>query len=263
MSLEAPIPTPTLPLKGREFQTRPCAKLTRRRVKEREFPCPPTGAKELIAQSKQACAALSSSRPRSHQGGVVLLVALIVLVAMTIAGLALMRSTTTTNLIAGNLAFHQAATSAADLGVETAHNWLAGKGNASLKTDDTANGYSAAVGICSASPPAGSYPCQEKGANDSWEVYWKSLGSTRVKSSVSNGSDGNSISYAIHRLCTQAGDPNSVPCAQAPVLPTASGQGVGEAPIEGLSPVYYRVTVRVQGPRNTVSFIQNITSLPQ
>ena len=255
MSLEAPIPTPTRPIANVAGATFP--------LKGREFSCPPTGAKELIAQSKQACASLSSSRPRSRQRGVVLLVALIVLVAMTIAGLALMRSTTTTNLIAGNLAFHQAATSAADLGVETAHNWLASKGNAGLQNDLNTDGYSAAVGICSASPPAGSYPCQEKGANDSWEVYWKSLGSTRVKSSVSNGSDGNSISYAIHRLCTQAGDPNSVPCAQAPVLPTASGQGVGEAPIEGLSPVYYRVTVRVQGPRNTVSFIQNVTSLPQ
>jgi Tfp pilus assembly protein PilX len=39
------------------------------------------------------------------QQGVVLLMALIMLVALTLAGIALVRSVDTTNLIAGNLAF--------------------------------------------------------------------------------------------------------------------------------------------------------------
>ena len=58
--------------------------------------------------------------PRGYQRGVSLVIALIALVAMTLAGLALMRSVDTTNLISGNLAFRQSALNATDVGVETA-----------------------------------------------------------------------------------------------------------------------------------------------
>ena len=51
---------------------------------------------------------------RGAQHGVVLLISLIVLVAMTLAGIAVMRSVDTNVLIAGNLAFRNAALSAAD-----------------------------------------------------------------------------------------------------------------------------------------------------
>lgn len=51
---------------------------------------------------------------RRAQQGVVLFVALIILVAMTLAGIALMRSVDTNVLIAGNLAFRQGATMAGD-----------------------------------------------------------------------------------------------------------------------------------------------------
>ncbi|MBK7423656.1 MAG: hypothetical protein IPJ48_11460 [Propionivibrio sp.] len=46
----------------------------------------------------------------ARQGGVVLMIALIILVALTIGGIALVRSVSTTSIIAGNLAFQQAAT---------------------------------------------------------------------------------------------------------------------------------------------------------
>ena len=60
-----------------------------------------------------------TSLPRA-QGGIVLLIALIILIAMTIAGIALLRSVDISNIIAGNLAFKQAATHAGDIGVERA-----------------------------------------------------------------------------------------------------------------------------------------------
>ena len=59
-----------------------------------------------------------------RERGVVLLMALIVLLAMTLAGLALMRSVSTSNVIAGNMAFQQAATQSADTGVEAAVTFL-------------------------------------------------------------------------------------------------------------------------------------------
>src|SRR3989304_2733091 len=62
-------------------------------------------------------------RARSAAGsqkGMVLFIALIVLVAMTLAGLALVRSVDTANVIAGNLAFQPSTLQAGDRGVEAA-----------------------------------------------------------------------------------------------------------------------------------------------
>ena len=64
------------------------------------------------------------SRGNTSQRGIVLIVALIVLVAMTLTGVALMRSTTSGNRVAGNLAFRQSATLSADTGIEAAITWL-------------------------------------------------------------------------------------------------------------------------------------------
>jgi len=56
----------------------------------------------------------------SRQRGVVLFFALIALVVMSLAAVALIRSVDTNTLIAGNLAFKQAATSSGDSGLEMA-----------------------------------------------------------------------------------------------------------------------------------------------
>jgi Tfp pilus assembly protein PilX len=71
------------------------------------------------------------------QSGVVLIIALIVLVAMTLAALALVRSVDTNNLIAGNMAFQQAAKHSADAGVEAAATWLKANSTGSV-LDSTA-----------------------------------------------------------------------------------------------------------------------------
>ena len=61
---------------------------------------------------------------RTKQTGVVLFIALIVLVAMTLAGIAMIRSTDTGNVVAGNIAFRQAALQEADVGVDAAYTAL-------------------------------------------------------------------------------------------------------------------------------------------
>jgi Tfp pilus assembly protein PilX len=71
---------------------------------------------------------LSKSRfDRVHmvkQRGVVLFFALISLLAIMLAAVALIRSVDTSTMIAGNLAFKQAATTSGDAGTEAAINWL-------------------------------------------------------------------------------------------------------------------------------------------
>ena len=93
------------------------------------------------------------SAVRRRQSGVVLIVALIMLIAMTLAALALVRSVDTTNIIAGNLSFQQAATHAGDRGVESAIAWV--ENNAGLLSGNVpASGYVANGLTAAPSKPA-------------------------------------------------------------------------------------------------------------
>ncbi len=69
----------------------------------------------MILKSKTSTTAYIPLRQR----GAVLLIALIVLVAMTLAGIAMMRSVDTGILVSGNMAFRQSATLAADAGINS------------------------------------------------------------------------------------------------------------------------------------------------
>jgi Tfp pilus assembly protein PilX len=194
-----------------------------------------------------------------------MLVALIVLVVMTLAGIALMRSMDTTNLIAGNMAFKQSATNAADRGVETAIGWLElNRPGSTLWTDIPASGYKASVGLTPNAAMA-SYPLGDS--------YWNQLttnNTARCNLSVSGCAGtpacaaGNCVSYVIHRLCQTAGNRNGAFCAYIPGTVASTGNNEsteGDALTGTGSSVYYRITVRVDGPRNSVSYVQTIVNL--
>jgi Tfp pilus assembly protein PilX len=183
-----------------------------------------------------------------------LFIALIVLVAMTLAGIAIMRSVDTTTLIAGNLAFKQGTIQSSDNGIEFGFQWLIAN-RATLADTNLASGYYSAR-------PAGSL-------NWSEPATWASA--------VTLGTDaaGNTISYMIHRMCTCPNSPYNVNCgatvqqcaldAQAgtPPPPAAGDSFAVGAPGFLQDPrVYYRITVRAQGPRNTVSFVQSMVAIP-
>jgi type IV pilus assembly protein PilX len=85
------------------------------------------------------------TRFAARQQGVVLFIALIVLVAMSLAGVAMVRSVDTSLGIAGNLAFKQSAIQGGDVGVREAYTWLSGKSSDVLKNSDAANGYFSAA----------------------------------------------------------------------------------------------------------------------
>lgn len=204
---------------------------------------------------------------RGQQRGVVLIIVLIVLVAMTLAGVALMRSVNTTTLVAGNLAFRQAATHAGDLGTEAAVSWLTtNSAGTTLHSDIAGNAYFAAQ----AEPDATS--------GQTWDAYWTTvLDASPVSRPVSAGvisgkvwtlatdSAGNTVSYVIHRLCKSIGDPVSIGtnCAVSPSAATAAGgsKTAGSVALKYSSQIYYRITTRIDGPRNTVSYTQTIIAL--
>jgi Tfp pilus assembly protein PilX len=185
------------------------------------------------------------SAGRSRQGGAVLFIALIVLVAMSLAGIALIRSVDTANLIAGNLAFKQNATHGGDWGAELARTWLQGQ-DADDLYNDVAGQYFAAMqsglDFTSTDPAKPDF---------NWD-----------NNSLDAGPDpaGNQVRYVIHRMCEGAGNPNSVNCVRTStggtVGGTKGGATYGGAALPSTSQIYYRITARVTGPRNTVSYVQ-------
>jgi type IV pilus assembly protein PilX len=183
-----------------------------------------------------------------RERGVVLFVALIVLVAMSLAGIAIFRSVDLANVISGNLAFKTSLTSAADLGIERARTWLVtAPGN--LQTDNPGGGYFANWGSAT-----GDF--DPTGVTNTTAFDWNN------NAVSSTDSAGNTIRYVIHRMCSVSNiPPNSSQC----VMTTGGGSTVsstfGSIDYsrtkfgEGTT-VYYRITARVEGPRKTYSYVQ-------
>jgi Tfp pilus assembly protein PilX len=221
-----------------------------------------------------------------RQRGVVLIIALVMLITITFAGLALFRQIGLGAVIVGNLAFKQGATSAADRGVEAARNWLT---TPTLASIPRLQGESAA-GI-SGYFPASCYTATGDWANslttdsscnrasgaptfDPLTYTWSDATSTIAAGpdTDANGVDsaGNTVRYVIHRMCSMDGSVNEVREFTSPVgqaiqsCVLASGgracldQGLQFAANcfgQSTQP-YYRVTTRVQGPRNTLSYVE-------
>ena len=201
----------------------------------------------------------------ARQRGVVLMISLIILVVMTLGGIALMRSISTTGLISGNLAFQQAATRAGEAGTEAAiRNVLLALPASDLWTDKLAVGYVA-------STPAAGNPTD-------WDAYWRNTINPNPVTPPASGvacadractlprdAAGNVATYTIQRLCQTAGDPQETPtgCSNTRrVSPLAGGNlGPGNMPVLLPTQYFYRVTTRVVGPRNTTSYIQTIVAL--
>lgn len=173
---------------------------------------------------------------RAQKGGALLIV-LIFLSVMLIGAMALMGSQDMSSRLVGNSAFKQAATQYAQLGV--------GAGSALLKgladKDKAATGYS---------PLA--LPVDTSGLPS---VQWEGL------PAMSEANGAYIVQFMVERLCT-----GSLPvtdtakqCAGL-IAPAAGSARVGAAAYETNDGVYFRVTVRVQGPKQSESFVQALFS---
>jgi type IV pilus assembly protein PilX len=194
----------------------------------------------------------------TRQRGVIVFIALIVLVAMTLAALGLIRSTDTGNIIAGNLAFKQETANASETVLESSYRLLLqanGLGVAALNNDNAFPGYHSAQ------------PNQpENTANYSDPTWFQANGACAV-SGCAPDANGNVSYYVVHRMCTQAntayngtggtGVPNQ--CATlAATNPgqTGNSQSIGGSGFQPPPQLYYRVTTLVTGPRNSQSVVQ-------
>jgi Tfp pilus assembly protein PilX len=198
------------------------------------------------------------------QRGVVLFFALIAMLAIMLAAVALVRSVDTSTIIAGNLAFKQAATVSGDAGTETAIAWLATVETANsaknVLTDATHpfNIDNAAAGYYSSTNPSLSLT-----ATSGTRINWDNTDSVLVLPDPD--SSGNSIRYVIQRMCR---NPNvairDADCLFSGAIVDTNGQNIrlpqeickGDGcPAAGQSP-QIRITSRTTGPKNTVSYVQ-------
>ncbi|MBO3705148.1 MAG: hypothetical protein J5X21_01880 [Candidatus Accumulibacter sp.] len=201
----------------------------------------------------------------NRQQGVVLLVALIVLVALTLAGVALVRSVDTANLVAGNLSFHQSAIQAGERSTELAlTSWLHTPSSTTLHSNDPNNNFYFADGTNPT--PADGIP-RSPAPGQSWDAYWTNdlvlAGSVTPRSfDINTGTVKYTVRYVIHRLCESTNAPHLANCAREPASTNTGGSQAagGLAPI-GNNRVYYRITTRIEGPRRTVAYIQTIVAL--
>ncbi len=201
-----------------------------------------------------------------RQQGVVLLLSLIVLVAMSLAGIGLMRSILTGNRVVGNLAFQQSATQSADVGIETAIAWLEQKtrelksANPPQLQNDLFQAQKTSAGAAFNYLPMREDP----GPTQSWEDYWATkVAAGNQVNTLAVDAAGNTVAFLIHRLCRQAGDSLTSSCESSPTLnnSTQSSSKSGGIKLQVPDQVYYRITVRVQGPRNAVSFVQAMVAM--
>lgn len=197
----------------------------------------------------------SYDRPmQTRQRGVVLMITLIVLVAMTLAAIALVRSSDTTNLIAGNLAFQQAATNSGDQGTEAAIVWLEQNNSGTyLHADHNTSGDRLGYSATRQDPVPG----------QTWENFWNAVLSNQ-SISLAPDAAGNTVSYVIQRMCQLSGAPTSgAGCAVSSATATTVGnsEDAGTVVLQYSSQVFYRITSRIVGPRNTVSFVQTIVAM--
>jgi type IV pilus assembly protein PilX len=208
----------------------------------------------LINQNKRIQKQFSSKL----QQGFVLFVALIALVAMSLAAAALIRSVDSSVLVAGNLAAKQSATLAADTSVSVAQDRIV-SGAINVLNDDLPRGYYASIA---------NHPDAANFLDIRDEATWTDANSQLITSAISPDIDandkdvgGNTIRYVVQRMCrsagaaladcifgqaTEGGNSKSNYCNQNGDCFNAQ---------QGTSPLY-RITSRVVGPKNTVSLIQ-------
>ena len=182
------------------------------------------------------------------QRGVVLLLTLIILVAMTLASIGMMRSVDTATVVAGNLAFKQSTAYAADGGTSTGFNAMTTFANTATPADKLVLGFnsgqpcppglSAAIQalICPAGvilpwgyqstpinacevtntcvgPPTNTAGAAIAGcpAGATQSQWYQCTGSWVGAPSINIAATGTTVSYMIHRMCTLANQVPAVP----------------------------------------------------
>lgn len=181
-----------------------------------------------------------------RQQGLVLFIALIALVAMSLAAAALIRSVDSNVLVAGNLAFKQSAIMSAETGVARAYQFINNSSETALLA--AAPGYLAHIDNV----------LLETSASLNAAATWSN--SILVPVDIADRS-GNETRLILQRMCRNPGPVTQENCLVGTGNSAANSMGAKSerelgALKGGADAVVYRATVRVTGPKNTVSYLQ-------
>lgn len=188
----------------------------------------------------------SAPTPAKQRGIIATFIAIIVLVATLIAAAALTVSVNSSNTIAGNMAFRQGLVQES----ERAYGAVMSGFDFDVAADDNdqpAAGYFATI-----------------------QPYAAGSGIPNLLASAAPGGatlppsvTGNSVRYVIERLCTAVGPATKSTC----IIPLATSNGgsvsnqtgdQGNTNFLSGTSAAYRLTVRVDGPRGSVGYMQTI-----
>jgi len=182
-----------------------------------------------------------------------LIIALIVLVAMTLAGIATMRSVDTATVMAGNIAFRQAALASADQGIQAGYRLLQTPSPLS-KVDNDGDQWG---------PPVLGYFSSAPANEPNWMDPNAWIGAATLNGGTPDAA-GNVISFVVHRLCSLANTKMTGAGQQCgSTLSTAALTKEGEdnfrlagGEFSNQPPGHYRTTPRAVGPRKSVAVVQ-------
>lgn len=207
---------------------------------------------------RHSCTGAAPALP-SRQRGIVLFIALIVMVAISLAAIGLVRSVDTTSMAIGNLSFRQSSVLPANWAIEAAA--------AAVLKDANPGGVALVTNTNADMSAQNYYATHNQTWDDKYGVPQPLQTQTVAWSLPRKFSDGlvtgTTITYVIERMC----NPNAVviPADHSPAASWCDMMSPKPAPGETINDrssgkiteyPFYRVTVRVDGPQNTVSFVQ-------
>jgi len=187
-----------------------------------------------------------SLRPLKQQAGIVMLVTLICLVILMLASVALVRSTDTNLVIAGNMAFKRDVVNQAERAIPTIKTLFTGGAlfDATVRQNDlVSNNYYASIQTNN------------------------SKGIPNVLMAVTDGNANNILDtnaqiivrYVIDRMCLSTGPVSPTSCSLSKST-TNPGGGGNNPPVPGPDVPVYRISIRATGPSNTEAFVQSTFS---
>ncbi len=189
----------------------------------------------------------------SRERGVVIFIALIVMVALSLAAIALIRSIDTSNTVVGNLGFRQASISPTNQAIE--------KAAAALFTKVSRSGAPPTITDTTADLAAENYFASRitNPPEDSRGVPFQLQKKSNYSLPTGNvmlDFAGNEIRYIIERMCINPGPADLSNCdlTGPKQVPGTTIGDPSQPPLPRFP--FYRVTIRVDGPQNTVSFAQ-------
>jgi type IV pilus assembly protein PilX len=201
------------------------------------------------------------------QGGAVLAVVLVVLVAMMLGGVSLLSSVDTSALLSGNIGFKRHSVNSSGLGLNDALNVMKNQANFRAKQES----------IAGCPPPAGTgTACSDASVWTSLNFYPRLLESDengvpvvlKDKSKFDSTfrvapvtTQGNQTRFLIERMCNSYGPSTQANCMLSAYSPRGGTAWAGK-PGSIASPLY-RITVRTDGVRNSQTYAQWIVAFTE